>query len=174
MGDNGSAQASADARPSGGHTSPGSRLTTADNWALKLGQEHGAQERAAARTSEATRQAAMNAADAAFTRWPRVVDAMTRFVAAYNQGAGRKAIDISSGGIDSGGPTVILRGGPDDAPRLTVTLEGSAIYARHSGSGSASGELEYHLDSDRSDDATAAYVLQRWMAQLQASRLRTL
>ena len=137
-----------------------------DNWALKLGQEHGAQERAAARTTEATRQAAADAADAALTRWPRVVEAMTRLVAAYNQGAGRQAIDISSDGIDSGRLAVILRSGRDDAPRLTVTLEESAIYARHSGSGSASGEIEYHLDNGRSDDATAAYVLQRWMAQL--------
>jgi hypothetical protein len=137
-----------------------------DNWALKLGQEHGAQERAAARTSEATRQAAMDATDTALTRWPRVVEAMTRLVAAYNQGVGRQAIDISSDGSDSGRPTVIFRSGRDDAPRLTVTLEESAIYARHSGSGSVSGEIEYHLDNGRSDDATAAYVLQRWMAQL--------
>ena len=161
---NASAQTSADARR--GDTSRGARVKSADDWALKLGQEHGAQERAAARTSEAARRAAMDAADAAFTRWPRVVDAMTRLVAAYNRGAGREVIDISSGGIDSGRPTVILRRGRDDAPRLTVILEESAIYARHSGPGSASGEIEYHLDNGRSDDATAAYVLQRWMAQL--------
>jgi hypothetical protein len=52
--------------------------------------------------------------------------------------------------------------------------EGRRPHARHSGSGSASGEIECHLDQDRSDEATAAYVLQRWMVQLQASRLRSL
>jgi hypothetical protein len=139
---------------------------TANDWALKLGRHHSAQERAAARTSEATRQAAMDAANAALIRWPRVVDAMTRLVAEYNNGAGHKVIDITGDGTTASCPAVTIRSGRDGTPALTVTLEESAIYARVSGSVSACGEIEYRLADDRSDEAIAAHVLQHWMTQL--------
>jgi hypothetical protein len=134
---------------------------TANDWAVKLGQQHSRQEQATKEASQATRRAAADDASSALTRWPHIVSAMTKLVAAYNHGAGRQAINITENG-----PTVILRAGGDDAPRLTVRLEGSAIYASSPGSGNASGETEYRLGPDRGDDETAAYVLQHWMAQL--------
>jgi hypothetical protein len=139
---------------------------TANDWASKLGQQHGAQERAASQTSETTRQAATDADNAALIRWPRIVEAITRLVGEYNNGAGRQVIDITSDGTASSRPALILSAGGDTAPKLTVTLEESAIYARNSGPGSASGETQHRLGTDRTDDAIAAYVLQHWMAKL--------
>jgi hypothetical protein len=133
---------------------------------VKLGEQRGAQERAATAIAQATRQSAVDSASTALLRWPRIVDAMTRIVAAYNEGAGREVINITEDRSATSGPTVILRAGGDDAPMLSVTLEEPAIYARRPGSSSPSSETEYRLGGDRSDDATAAYVLQHWMAQL--------
>ena len=117
-------------------------------------------------TSEARRHGVEDYARTAVARWPRIVEAMTRLVAAYNKGAGRAVIDISEVRSASSGPTVILRVDNDDVATLSVTLEASVIYARRPGSAHPSGESEYRLRVDRSDDATAAYVLQHWMAQL--------
>jgi hypothetical protein len=142
-----------------------SRLMVTD-WAVKLGQQRSAQEQATREASRAARLAAADDASTALIRWSHIVEAMTELVAAYNQGAGREAINIAEDRSASRGPTVILRAGGDDAPRLSVTLEGSAIYARRLGVGNAAGETEYRLGPDRSDDETAAYVLQHWMAQL--------
>jgi hypothetical protein len=141
-------------------------MMSPDDWAVKLGRQHAAQERAARETSHAARQAAMDDASTALARWPRIVDAMTRLVADYNEGAGREAINIADDRSASSGPTVILRAGGDDAPRLSVTLEEAALYARRPGSDNPSAETEYRLGADRSDHAIAAYVLQHWMTQL--------
>jgi hypothetical protein len=138
----------------------------ANDWAMRLGQRHSARDSGARLTSDAARQAATDDAYTALTRWPRIVEGMMALVATYNEGAGRNAIGITEDRSSVTHPMVVLRGTGDNAPGLTVMLEGSAIYARSPGSGNASGETEYRLDSDRSDDATAAYVLQHWMAQL--------
>src|SRR5678816_743317 len=132
----------------------------ANDWAEKLGQQHSRQEQATKEATQETLRAATADASSALTRWSHIVSAMTRLVAAYNHGAGRQAINITEDRSASSGPTVILRGGGDDAPRLTVRLEGSAIYASRPGSGNAPGETEYRLGPDRGDDETAAYVLQ--------------
>lgn len=60
-------------------------MAPADVWAVKLGERHGAQERAACESSHISRRAAEDRAKAAAIRWPRIVEAMTRLLA-YNKG----------------------------------------------------------------------------------------
>jgi hypothetical protein len=135
------------------------------DWAVKLGERHGAQERVARQTAQAAHDQQMSEANAAQTRWPRIVEAITRLVAAYNEGAGREVITVSDDRAAAGGGSMVLRGG-NDAATLSVTLEASALYARRPGSSTPSSEIQYRLSADRGDEATAAYVLQHWMAQL--------
>ena len=62
-------------------------------------------------------------------------------------------------------PVVTIRAGGADAPSLVVTLDESVICARRDAGGLRC-ETEYRLRPDRSDDETAAYVLQHWMEHL--------
>jgi len=136
------------------------------SWAATLGQQHGARARAAELASLATRDAAVDDVTMALSRWPRIVEAMTRLVAAYNTGFERETLTIAEDQALPSRPAVTIRASGTDAPLLVVTLEESVMCARHCDSGDRSRETEYRLRADRNDDETAAYVLQDWMEHL--------
>jgi len=133
--------------------------------ARTLGQQHGARARVATLASEATRDAAVEHAHMALARWPRIVQAMTRLVAAYNSGFGREILNIAEDRSIPRRPVVTIRAGGADAPSLVVTLDESVLCGRRDAGGLRC-ETEYRLRPDRSDDETAAYVLQHWMEHL--------
>ena len=136
------------------------------SWAANLGQQHGARARATELALRATRDAAVDGETRALSRWPRIVEAMTRLVTAYNTAFGRESLNISEDRSVTNRPVVTIRAGGADAPSLVVTLEESVLCARRSDSGGLSRETEYRLRDDRDDDETAAYVLQHWMEHL--------
>ena len=136
------------------------------SWAAALGRQHGARARDAQLASQATHTAAVESASTALSRWPRIVDAMTRLVAAYNTGFESETLHIAEDLSIPSRPVVTIRAAGADAPALVVTLEESMICTRRSDSGDQSCETEYRLRADRGDDETAAYVLQHWMEHL--------
>jgi len=134
-------------------------------WAATLGQQHGARARAADLATQAAHTAAVNSADMAVLRWPRIVEAMARLVTAYNTGFESEVLKIVEDQSASR-PVVTIRTGGADDQSLVVTLEESVICARRSDAGVVSCETEQRLRADRDDDETAAYVLQHWMEHL--------
>jgi hypothetical protein len=135
-------------------------------WALTLGTQHAARARATTLASDATRDAGVESTSIALARWPRIVEAMTRLVSAYNQGFGTEVLEITEDQSVPSRPSVMIRAAGANAPSLAATLEDSAIYARRAGPGPPAPEAEYRLLASRSDEETAAYLLQDWMAQL--------
>ena len=147
-------------------THDGVALLMAASWAATLGERHGARARAATLAARATRDAAADSVTVALLRWPRIVEAMTLLVDAYNTAFESEVLDIAEDRSVTSRPVVTIRAAGAGDQSLVVTLEDSVICARRSHSGVASCETAYDLRADRGDDETAAYVLQHWMEHL--------
>ena len=96
-------------------------------------------------------------------RWMAIVAGIRRLVDAYNAGAGRTVLSVEE---ETDEPTVTVAAGAE-APSLTAALEDTVtcvLQVRTVDGVSCSSEVR--LRSDRSDDATAAYLLQNWMQRL--------
>lgn len=100
-------------------------------------------------------------------RWPTIVDAMRTLVNCYNEGTGGETLIIVEG------PT-----GQDEEPMVTVTarggralvvaVDGADLVVRASEDENGGMQGEQWIGLDRTDEATASYVLQNWLAQLDA------
>jgi hypothetical protein len=102
----------------------------------------------------------MSAASA--ERWRAIVAGIRRLVDAYNTGAGRTVLSVEE---ETEKPTVTIAAGAE-APSLTAALEDTVICVQVRAVDSVSCSSDVRLRPDRSDDATAAYILQNWMQRL--------
>jgi hypothetical protein len=135
-------------------------------WAGVLGRTHGARDRAAVLARRAARDADEADVRDSLERWPHIVTAMTRVVAAYNDGVGRKILSVEEDRAVATRPTMTVAAGGEGAPSLTAAIDGTQICIRTRETNGVIRDTEYRLRRDRSDDETAAYALQRWMEQL--------
>lgn len=81
----------------------------------------------------------------------------------YNTGAQRAILSVVE---QSGQSTVTVAAGAEGTPSLTAALEDTLICVQGRDALGVSHDVEVRLRPDRSDDATAAYVLQNWMQHL--------
>lgn len=135
----------------------------ASNWAERLGQEHHARDESAARLATSKQEDAAQATAVSVERWVTIVAAISRLTDAYNAGANRVVLSVVE---QSGQPTVTVAAGGEGAPYLTAALEDTLICMRARDAQGISHANQFRLRSDRSDDATAAYLLQNWMQHL--------
>ena len=98
-------------------------------------------------------------------RWPTIVDAMRTLVNCYNEGTGGETLIIVDGPTGQGEEpmvTVTARGGR----ALVMAVENADLWVRTSQNENGRMQGERCIGLDRSDEATAGYVLQNWLAQL--------
>ena len=137
--------------------------TRASNWAERLGRERDARDESAARLATSQQEDAAQATAVSIERWVTIVAAIRRLIDAYNGGANRVVLSVHE---QSGQPTVTVAAGGEGAPYLTAALEDTLICMRARDALGIPHANQFRLRSDRSDDATAAYLLQNWMQHL--------
>ena len=135
----------------------------ANNWAKRLGQTREARDESAARLATSQQEDAAQATAVSIERWVTIVAAIRRLIDAYNGGANRVVLSVHE---QSGQPTVTVAAGGEGAPYLTAALEDTLICMRARDALGIPHANQFRLRSDRSDDATAAYLLQNWMQHL--------
>ena len=100
------------------------------------------------------------------TRWIRIIEAIKSLVAGYNAGAGHQVLRVVEEGSTPDGPMVRIGSGGEGQAFLSATLEGLLICVRTRDGESALGQTECSLRPDRSDDRTAAYLIQNWLTRI--------
>jgi len=141
--------------------------TTGDatnDWFRRLGASHRRRDEAARLVTLAGQERDQARQLACHRRWPGIVDAMRRLIACYNDGTGGEPLIL----VDQ--PTA------DDEPIATVTarsgrslvmaVEDADLWVRATEDETGGNQDERWIGLDRTDEATAAYVLQNWLAQL--------
>jgi hypothetical protein len=98
-------------------------------------------------------------------RWPAIVVAMRALIDSYNEGAGEEALLLVDGHGASGEPTVTVTARSGRA--LVMAVEGADLWVRASQEGDGRTQGERWIGVNRTDEDTAGYVLQNWLAQLE-------
>jgi hypothetical protein len=98
-------------------------------------------------------------------RWPGIVSAIRSMVAAYNDGAGHEVLVVTETS-DGQHPTATIASTASTIPSLRVALDEAEIRVDTQSVTSDSGGIKRWVDLTRSDEDTAAYVLQEWMERL--------
>jgi hypothetical protein len=142
----------------------GSRAETpAVHWAQGLGEARHARDECGARTAKSEEEDAARRIAVAVERWAAIVAGIRRLADAYNIGARRMVLSVVE---QSGPPTVTVAVAGEGNPYLTAALEDTLICVHACDAGGVPRATEVRLCPDRSDEATAAYVLQHWMQRL--------
>jgi hypothetical protein len=129
-----------------------------------LGTAHRRRDEAAA--SVAHRRGEIDAArlTTSLVRWPAVVVAIKTTLAAYNNGMGRELLVVTETDQPHPSATIESTGGIMSA--LVVTLDEAEIRVDCRAAAPDHGGATRWVAMTRSDDDTAAYVLQEWMERL--------
>lgn len=138
------------------------------DWYRRLGASHSRRDEAVQLSARAI-QARDDARHlACHGRWPAIVDAMRTLIGCYNDGAGGETLIIVDGPTTAQGEeltlTVTARGGR----ALVMAVDGGDLWVRASQDENGRMQGERWIGLNRTDEATAGYVLQKWLAQLDA------
>ena len=98
-------------------------------------------------------------------RWPGIVRAIRAIAAAYNEGVGRQLLVVTET-TDPQHPSAVLESTDAMIPALLVTLDDSELRVDTRPPHPDGGGVKRWVDLTRTDDDTAAYVVQAWMERL--------
>ena len=135
-------------------------------WYRRLGASHRRRDELARLDAGAIQEHDNARRLACYRRWPGIVDAMRTLIGCYNDGAGRETlllVDGPSGPDNEPSATVTARRGQS----LVIAVEDSDLWVLPSLDENGRGQGERWIGLNRTDVATAAYVLQNWLAQLE-------
>jgi hypothetical protein len=128
-----------------------------------LGAAHRTRANLAAATAHDHLTTEVSRVTTAMARWPAIVSALGRIVTAYNAGAGGTVLTLTEV-ADGGAASVVLQASVTAHPQLVITLDAAELRVEHrAGGGQARRQW---VDLSRSDDHTAAYLLEDWIEQL--------
>ena len=156
--------ASSAATPRLAHASPGGRAAAANDWYRRLGASHRRRDESARLSARAIQERDEARQLTSHRRWPAIVDAMRTLIGCYNDGAGEEALILVDGPNRRGADpvaTVTARGGRT----LVLAVEGADLWVRASQDEDGTERGERWIGLNRTDEATAGYVLQNWLAQ---------
>jgi hypothetical protein len=141
------------------------QVTDPDDWAGDLGRKFRAREESLAHTAQAAHKRAEHVLTAQ-ARWVPIVEAIKRLVAAYNAGASHEVVRVVEELSTPDGPMIRIGCGGEGEPFLAATLEGTLVCVCMRDGQGVLGRSECRLHPDRSDDRTAAYLVQNWLTRL--------
>lgn len=101
---------------------------------------------------------------ACLRRWPAIVDAMRSLIAYYNDGAGGERlmiVDSPAGHGEEPMVTVTSLGGRT----LVMAVDGADLWVRASQDENGRMQGERWIGLNRTNEATAGYVLQNWLTK---------
>jgi hypothetical protein len=146
---------------------PGTPADATNDWYWRLGATHRRRDESARLSARAIQEHGDAQQIACHRRWPAIVDAMRVLIDHYNDGAEGEALILVDGPSGPGGEptaTVTARSGRT----LVMAIEGTDLCVRTSQDGNSRTEDERWIGLHRTDEATAGYALQNWLAQLDA------
>jgi hypothetical protein len=127
-----------------------------------LGTAHRRRDEVAASIASGRREHDAAQSASSLARWPRIVDAIRTAVAAYNEGNGQARLVVTEM-ADRQHPSVTIESSGNTIPPLVVTLAVAELKVGSASNDSGPGRW---VDLARTDDDTAAYILQEWMERL--------
>ena len=129
-----------------------------------LGTAHRRRDAAAASIAQGRAELDDARLKSALDRWRGIVGAIQASVSAYNDGIGRERLVVR----ETAGPppTATIEATDGVIPALVVTLDGAEIRVDCRALAPGHGAITRWVAMTRSDDDTAAYVLQEWMERL--------
>ena len=129
-----------------------------------LGCAHRRRDTAAASIAQGRAELEDGRSRSARGRWRGIVAAIRTSVAAYNDGIGRERLVVSE--TDGPHPSATIESTRGIIPALVVTLDEAEIRVDCHAPAPDHGPITRWVAMTRSDDDTAAYVLQEWMERL--------
>lgn len=143
------------------------RATPADatkNFYRRLGASQSRRDEAAQLSARAIHERDDARQLACHRRWPAIVDAMRTLIACYNDGAGEERLIIVDGPAGHGEePTVTVTS--HGGRTLVMAVDGADLWVRASQDENGRMQGERWIGLNRTDEATADYVLQNWLAK---------
>jgi hypothetical protein len=135
------------------------------DWYRQLGTRHRRRDALAQLSARAIEDRDQSRQAACRHRWPPIVAAMRTLIDGYNEGAGGPVLTLVERATHAGGEptaTVTARSGRT----LVLAVDDSDLWVRARRDANGTTESERWIGLNRTDAATAAYVLQNWVAQL--------
>jgi len=130
-----------------------------------LGTAHRRRDEAAEGIAQGRADFEGTASATALARWSGIVPAIRAVVAAYNEGAGRERLVVTET-ADGAPPAVTIEAPGSGIPALVVRLDGAELNVGSQSTDAHTGGMKRWVDLTRTDDETAAYVLQEWIERL--------
>jgi hypothetical protein len=129
-----------------------------------LGARHRLRDEAAAAVAREQFARDTSLRTASLARWPGIVAALQTLAAAYNAGVGRALVVVAETD-DRRQRALTIEAQGQTKVRLMVTLDDGELRVESVETGAA-GRAPRWVDLGRTDNGTAAYVLQEWMERL--------
>ncbi len=133
------------------------------DWARRLGEARHTRDDAAAHDARVKEEDAARQVADSTGRWAVIVAGIRRLADAYNAGAGRAVLTIVE---QPGQVTIAVAPASSETASLTAALEGTLICLHCRDADGILRTSEVRMLDDRTDAATAAYLVQNWMQRL--------
>ena len=134
------------------------------DWARQIGKKHQRRDWAASLEAQATVDGEHERRTACRLRWPMILVAIKALTEEYNAGFGREAVVVVEGS-DLEHPSVTLESVVSEHSTLGIAVDGSELLVR-TRVAVDSGESTRWVALNRTDEDTAAYLVQDWMQRL--------
>ena len=130
----------------------------------QIGEKHQQRDRAASCRAQAILDAEHEQTAACRLRWPMILTAIRALTDEYNTGFGRDAVVVVEGS-DLEHPSVTLQSVVSEHSTLGITVDGPELLV-HTRGAAGSSESARWVALNRTDEDTAAYLVQDWMQRL--------
>ena len=135
-----------------------------NDWSRQIGEKHRRRDRAASLAAQAIVDRTHERRTACRLRWPMILTAIRALTEEYNAGFGLEAVVLVEGS-DLEHPSVTLESVVSEHSTLGITVDGSELLVRTRGAVDSS-ESTLWVALNRTDEDTAAYLVQDWMQRL--------
>ena len=133
-------------------------------WTRQIGEKHQRRDWAASLGAQTGAEGEQERRTACRLRWPTILVEIRALTEEYNAGFGREAIVIVTGADDEH-PSATLESLVSRHSTLEIAVDGPELLVRTRGDGDSSGSTRW-VALNRSDEDTAAYLVQDWMQRL--------
>ena len=134
-----------------------------NDWSRQIGEKHRRRDRASSLAAQAIVDGAHERRTACRLRWPMILMAIRALTEEYNAGFGLEAVVVE--GSDREHPSVTLESLMSEHSTLGITIDGSELFVRTRGAVDSSESTRW-VALNRTDEDTAAYLVQDWMQRL--------
>jgi hypothetical protein len=130
-----------------------------------LGAAHRARDAAAASLTRVRIERDLEQTAASLRRWPGIVAAIEAVIAAYSEGTGETLLTVTEAAHQQH-PSVTIASADGTGTALVIALDQAELRVGGRSTDPESAGIRRWVDLSRSDDQTAAYVLQEWLERL--------